>query len=93
MLHVRTKDKQRWRDVALDDGLELSQWVRRTLNRAPKRPAPFDPSPELFDDSLQIRVRTEDKSSWERTASEQGLTLAEWIRRELNDAVRRYSPI
>lgn len=92
ILYVRRGDKQRWRTISEEEGLGLSQWVRHTLQRAPKRPAPLDPNPELFDDSLQLRVRDEDKSQWERLAQEQDLTLAEWIRRELNDAVRRYTP-
>ncbi len=90
-LHIKVggEDKARWVTEARRYGLDVSQWIRRVLNRSSKAPLPpAIPEAHPLDAPLRLRVNREDKERWREAARAQGLGFAQWVRRALNAAVQ-----
>jgi len=86
-MFVRSEDKRRWAELASEEEMEASQWVRRVLRRAPERKKPLGPEDEgPFDTHLHLRFNSEAKKLYADRAQRLGLTLASWVRQELNAA-------
>ena len=89
-MYVRSEDKRRWADLASEEEIETAQWIRRSLRRAPERDQPLRLEEEgPFDTTLTLRLNSDAKNLYADRAHREGLTLAAWVRQELNAAADR----
>ncbi len=86
-IDVLRRDKAAWMAAARAEEIDLSQWARRILKRAPQRSAPVSvPFEGPFDDSYHMLINRDAKKLYEDEARQQGISLAAWVRIELNAA-------
>jgi uncharacterized protein (DUF1778 family) len=57
-VRVSPDQRERWRTAAMREGVDLSTWVRRTLDAAAEAAGPRRVSPEASARALDLRQRT-----------------------------------